>query len=92
MISVLSTFVFYVVPHVSGDVKLPVVLIVHSPSRASHLKSVIALTEYLKNHCYIEALLDQLDVQSTKSKVTVYHRDERMCKGEKTDNFINISR
>ncbi|KAJ9588289.1 hypothetical protein L9F63_018341, partial [Diploptera punctata] len=52
----------------STDVKLPVVLMIHTPSRASHLKSVISLAEYLKNHCYIEALLDQLDVQTTESK------------------------
>lgn len=59
-------FFFFFFP---GDVKLPVVLIIYSPSQASHIKSVVALTEYLRNHCFVEALLDQLDIPDSETKV-----------------------
>jgi hypothetical protein len=52
-----------------GGAKLPVVLIIYSPSQASHVKSVVALTEYLRNHCFVEALLDQLDIPDSETKV-----------------------
>jgi hypothetical protein len=57
-------FVFF-----TGDAKLPVVLIIYTPSQASHIKSVVALTEYLRNHCFVEALLDQLDIPDSETKV-----------------------
>ncbi|KAJ4434081.1 hypothetical protein ANN_16401 [Periplaneta americana] len=51
-----------------GTIKLPVVLIVYSPSRASHMATMVALAEYLRNYCAVEAMLDQLDVPETESK------------------------
>ncbi|PSN52104.1 hypothetical protein C0J52_04337 [Blattella germanica] len=45
-----------------GRIKLPVVLVVYTPSRASHVEAVIALVEYLRNYCAVEALLDRLDI------------------------------
>lgn len=52
----------------SGGAKLPVVLIIYTPSQASHIKSVVALTEYLRNQCFVEALLDQLDIPDSETK------------------------
>jgi hypothetical protein len=48
---------------------LPAVLIVYTPSRASHVEAMVAFAEYLRNYCAVEALLDQLDVPETETKV-----------------------
>lgn len=50
---------------------MPAVLIVYTPSRASHVEAMVALAEYLRNYCAVEALLDQLDVPETETKVVV---------------------
>ncbi|XP_021922250.1 uncharacterized protein LOC110831030 isoform X3 [Zootermopsis nevadensis] len=52
----------------NGSIKLPAVLIVYTPSRASHVEAMVALAEYLRNYCAVEALLDQLDVPETETK------------------------
>ena len=53
----------------SEDVKLPVALIMYTSSRAAHVKSMVTLTEYLRNCCFVEALLDQLDIPNSETKV-----------------------
>jgi hypothetical protein len=49
--------------------KLPVVLIMYTPSQAAHVKCMVTLTEYLRNCCFVEALLDQLDISDSETKV-----------------------
>jgi hypothetical protein len=53
----------------SENVKLPVVLIMYTPSRASHVKCMVSLREYLRDCCFVEALLDQLDISNSETKV-----------------------
>jgi hypothetical protein len=52
-----------------ADAELPVVLIIYTPSRAAHVKCMVTLTEYLRNVCFVEALLDQLDIPDSETKV-----------------------
>ncbi|XP_021922257.1 uncharacterized protein LOC110831033 isoform X2 [Zootermopsis nevadensis] len=54
--------------HPVVDAKLPVVLIIYTPSHAAHVKCMVTLTEYLRNVCFVEALLDQLDIQVSETK------------------------
>ncbi|KAJ9596266.1 hypothetical protein L9F63_027112, partial [Diploptera punctata] len=53
-------------------IKLPIVLVVYTPSRSSHVEAIVALVEYLRNYCAVEALLDRLDIVDTVSKVSRY--------------------
>lgn len=53
---------------VNENAKLPVVLIMYTPSRAAHVKCMVTLTEYLRNCCFVEALLDQLDISDSETK------------------------
>ncbi|XP_069700697.1 uncharacterized protein [Periplaneta americana] len=52
----------------SHNTKSPVLLVVYTPSRNSHVKCVLELTQYLRNFCNVEALLDQLDIPGTETK------------------------
>lgn len=47
---------------------VPVVLLVYRRSLRSHTHAVIAFAKYLREFCYVNALLDELDIPLTESK------------------------
>lgn len=52
----------------SSDATPPKLLIVYAQSTASHIRVVEEFAKYLNKHCYIEAMLDQLDIPETETK------------------------
>ncbi|KAL0274574.1 UNVERIFIED_CONTAM: hypothetical protein PYX00_002675 [Menopon gallinae] len=48
--------------------KIPKVLVIHSSSVAVHANVVLYLVDYLKNYCYVEPLVDELHIFSSKSR------------------------
>lgn len=52
--------------------KVPKVLVIHSSSVALHANVVLCLVDYLKNHCSIEPLVDELHIFSSKSRVRAW--------------------
>jgi len=52
-----------------SDIKQPKVLIIYIQSSTSHIKAVEELAKYLRNFCFVDALLDQLDIPKTETKV-----------------------
>jgi hypothetical protein len=52
-----------------SDTKQPKLLIIYTASTVPHIRVVGELAEYLRKFCFVDVLLDILDIPKTKKKV-----------------------
>jgi hypothetical protein len=52
-----------------SDIKQPKLLIIYTASNASHIRVMEELAKYLRKCCFVDALLDLVDIPKTKRKV-----------------------
>ncbi|XP_068081782.1 uncharacterized protein [Anabrus simplex] len=62
---VVSVFVCVLLLKVFTPAKPPTVLMVYERSRQTHLDAMVALADYLRTKCYIDARIDETDVHLT---------------------------